>query len=684
MPPSTASSHASRAFAERLAARPLLLDGATGTLLYSRGIPQRASLDELVLSRPDMVGAVHREYIAAGADIIETNTFSANRVRLGPLGLAERTTSLNRRAAQLAREAREVSGREVLVAGSIGPVSSPLHGPAHLSAAEAAAAAEEQLEGLLEGGIDLVMIETASDLGHLLAAAEVARRSSDLPIIASLSFGEDLRVADGTTAAEAAEALHAAGVDVLGVNCGSGPIAAIDVIGQMLDAAGGTPLVVMPNAGLAGRVGGQFVWAASPGYFADEVPRFLGAGARLVGGCCGTTPEHVAAMRQALDREHARRSGLAASREADRGARPTDGPGPLTSMARKADTGPPPARVRTAADDQASALTSAVAAPPPTGLAQALAAGRFVISVEIDPPRSVRIERTLQSAELIRDAGADLVNISDSAMARVRMGAMAVGFAIQRDLGLEVLIHFTTRDRNLMALESELLGAHALGIRDILALTGDPPTVGDYPGGTGIWDIDSIGLIGILGRLNRGEDQAGRPIGAPAGFTIACALDPTAADLEHELDRLAGKIDAGAQLIMTQPIYAAEQWQRFMEPASSRFGGDLPLPVLLGVLPLHTARHAEFLHHEVPGITIPDAVRQAMHSAGERGAEVGLEKSLELLYAMRPLVQGTYIMPSFGRYEQSAELARRVRVELAPGLESSARTGSGDGAAVAR
>ena len=249
-------------------------------------------------------------------------------------------------------------------------------------------------------------------------------------------------------------------------------------------------------------------------------------------------------------------------------------------------------------------------------------------------------------------------------MARVRMGAMAVGFAIQRDLGLESLIHFTTRDRNLMALESELLGAHALGIRDILALTGDPPRIGDYPSGTGIWDIDSIGLIGILQRLNRGEDQAGRPIGAPAGFTIACALDPTAEELDKEIDRLAGKIEAGAHLIMTQPIYATEQWDRFMDRAAARWGDRLPRPVLFGVLPLHTARHAEFLHHEVPGITIPDDVRAAMQAAGERGTVVGLEQSLELLQRMRDHVDGTYIMPSFGRYEQSAELVRRVRAEL--------------------
>jgi homocysteine S-methyltransferase len=635
--PST--SPARRAFAERLAKGPLLLDGAMGTLLYSRGTPQRASLDELVLSRPEVVAAVHREYIAAGADIIETDTFTAGRRHLAQLGLADRTAQINRRAAQLAREAREVSGKDVLVAGSIGPVSSPLHGPAHATPEEAAASVTEQLESLLEGGIDLVQLETASDLEHLLASVEAARRLSDLPLVASMTFGEDLSVADGTDPATAAAALHGADVDVIGVNCGSGPIAGIDVLGQLAPTADDTPLLIMPNAGLSGRVSGQFVWAAEPSYFADETPAFLAAGARLVGGCCGTTPEHVAAMRQVLDREGARVASTSAPAPA-----PT--PAPRPRSAAEGAAGPAPE------------------APPPTGLAQKLAQGRFVISVEIDPPRSVNIERTLGSAQLINDAGADLVNISDSAMARVRMGAMAVGFAVQHELGLESIIHFTTRDRNLMALESELLGAHALGIRDILALTGDPPRVGDYPGGGGIWDIDSTGLIGILTRLNRGEDQAGRAIGAAAGFTIACALDPTADDLDRELDRLAGKIEAGAHVVMTQPIYAKAQWDRFMDRAAARWGDHLPRPVLLGVLPLHTARHAEFLHNEVPGITIPDDVRSAMHAAGDRGAEVGLETSLELLYEMRPFVSGTYIMPSFGRYEQSAELVRRARAEI--------------------
>lgn len=639
----TPTSATRRAFAERLAARPLLLDGAMGTLLFSRGIPQRASLDELVESHPDVVSAIHREYVAAGADIIETDTFGANRLRLAPFGLAQRTSRINRRAAQLGREAREVSGRDVLVAGSVGPLAAPIHGPDRPGEATLRSAVREQVEGLLEGGVDLVILETASVLSDLLLAVDETRAISDLPVIASVTFGDDLTAVDGTTPEAAARALVAAGVDAMGVNCGVGPVAAIDALGQMGDTNGGLPLLIMPNAGLPTRVEGQFVYAAGPAYFADAVPRFLAAGARLVGGCCGTTPDHIAAMRQALDKELARARGTEA---ATAPSRTTLGAG---------------ASPRSTIVEKASSTAAPLEAPPPTGLARKLAEGRFVISVEIDPPRSVRIERTIEAARLLQEAGVDLVNISDSAMARVRMGAMAVAFGIQHDLDLECLVHLTTRDRNLMALESELLGAHALGVRNILALTGDPPRVGDYPTGTGIWDIDSTGLIGVIQRLNRGEDQAGRPIGAPAGFTVACAVDPTAGDLEHELDRLSGKIEAGADLIMTQPIYAREQWDRFMERASRRWGDRLPRPVLLGVLPLHSSRHAEFLHHEVPGITIPDRVRAAMAAAGDRGTEVGLEQASELLDGMRGLVSGTYVMPSFGRYEQSAELVRRLR-----------------------
>jgi homocysteine S-methyltransferase len=299
---------------------------------------------------------------------------------------------------------------------------------------------------------------------------------------------------------------------------------------------------------------------------------------------------------------------------------------------------------------------------PPTPLLEKLRAGRYVISVEIDPPRSIRIERTIEAARMLRDAGVDLVNVSDSAMARVRMGAMAVAFGVQHDLDLECLVHFTTRDRNLMAIESELLGAHALGVRNILALTGDPPRVGDYPTGTGVWDVDSIGLVEILTRLNRGEDASGSPIGQQAGFTIACALDPTAADAATEWDRLERKIAAGAHLIMTQPLYSIEQVEAMFDEARRRFGDSgFPIPLLLGVLPLQSTRHAEFLHNEVPGITIPDATRAVLREAGEHGAEIGLRITEELLDAVGDRVAGTYVMPSFGRYEQAAELARRLR-----------------------
>jgi 5,10-methylenetetrahydrofolate reductase len=389
----------------------------------------------------------------------------------------------------------------------------------------------------------------------------------------------------------------------------------------------------MPNAGLPQRLEGRFIYAASAEYFGTVTPRLLAAGARIVGGCCGTTPEHIAAMRAVLDATPA-----PASIETDR------------------------ARTTTSLAERSPAATTSGDAPPPTRLAGLLEAGRFVVSVEIDPPRSIRIERTIEAARLLRDAGVDVVNVSDSAMARVRMSALSVAFGIQHDLDLECLVHCTTRDRNLMALESELLGAHALGVRNIIALTGDPPRIGDYPTGTGIWDIDSIGLIEMLTRLNLAEDPTGRSIGQRAGFTIACALDSTAADATTEWDRLERKLAAGAHLVMTQPLYSVDQVESMLAEARRRFGPrGIPVPILLGVLPLVSTRHAEFLHNEVPGITIPGGAREAMRAAGERGSEVGLEMADDLLSAMEGEVAGTYIMPSFGRYEQAAELVRRIR-----------------------
>jgi methionine synthase / methylenetetrahydrofolate reductase(NADPH) len=637
-------------FAARLAAAPLLADGGMGTLLFSRGIPQRACLDELATSRPDLVATLHREYLDAGADLVETLTFGANRFRLDAYGLAAEAGRFNRRAAQVAREARDVSGRDAWVGGSIGPLGPPTRELRHPDDAAIRAAFREQIDGLLEGGADVLVIETFFDLHHLLLAVAEARAAGDVPVIASMTFGDDLVLADGTTPAAAVAALTTAGVDAIGVNCGVGPVATLDALAELGAPAEGEPArSIMPNAGLPQRTEGRFVYAAEPTYFASMVPRMLDAGARIVGGCCGTTPAHIAAMRAALEA-----LGTAEARRADARAGGLASGGTTTRIE-------PGASPRTAFSEAAGAAEAALRAPG-SRLGRALADGRFLLSVEIDPPRSIRIDRTLEAARLLRDAGTDVVNISDSAMARVRMGALAVAFGIQHDLDLECLVHVTTRDRNLMALESELLGAHALGVRNILALTGDPPRVGDYPTGTGVWDVDSIGLIEILTRLNRGEDQAGSAIGQQASFTIACALDPTAADAATEWDRLERKLGAGAQLVMTQPLYDEAQVDAMLAEARRRFGPrGFPVPLLLGVLPLVSSRHAEFLHNEVPGITIPDAARARMRDAGAGGTEAGIEMADALLAAVEGETAGTYLMPSFGRYEQAAELVRRIR-----------------------
>jgi len=658
-------------FRARLDARPLLADGGMGTLMYSRGVPQGACLDELPASRPDLVGTAHREYLEAGAELIETLTLGANRHRLAVHGLENEAGRLNRRAAQVAREAREVSGREALVGGSVGPLATAMRRTTGPLKNLARALFREQIEGLLEGGVDVLVLETFSDLEQLLIALGEARRAADIPVVASLTFGEDLVLVDGTSPEGAAAALAAAGADVIGVNCGAGPSASIDALARLGPAVADGPFrSIMPNAGLPQRLEGRFLYAAGADYFASVTPRMLAAGARILGGCCGTTPDHVAAMRVALA------AAEAAGREGSGVAQVESSPDqpPAAEVTALATRRSRVALAERAAPDQPDG------APPPTRLADLLAAGRFVVSVEIDPPRSVRIERTIEAARLLRDAGVDVVNVSDSPMARVRMGAFAVAFGIQHDLDLECLVHCTTRDRNLMALESELLGAHALGVRNIIALTGDPPRVGDYPTGTGVWDVDSIGLIEILARLNRGEDQAGSPIGQPAGFTIACALDPTAADAATEWDRLARKLDAGAHLVMTQPLYSVGQVEAMFGEARRRFGpAGFPVPLLLGVLPLVSARHAEFLHNEVPGITIPDEARAAMHAAGERGSELGIEMADALLGTVEAELAGTYIMPSFGRYEQCAGLVRRIR-ERHPQLDPAIATGVAAGA----
>ena len=593
-----------------------------GTQLHAHGVSFERSFDELNLTQPKVVEEIHRAYISAGAELIETNTFGANRIKLTRHGLDGRVRDINFRAVKLAREAREISGEPVFIAGAVGPIGQHLEPIGRITIDQATAAFEEQIAALLEGGADLVVLETFTNLPELLAAIEAARRTSDLPIVAQMTFAEDGLTLSAEEPDQVVQVLQKAGVDVVGVNCGVGPQVALQVLEAMRRQTT-PPLSGQPNAGLPARVEGRFFYFATPEYFATFAREAADLGVAYIGGCCGTTPAHISAMRAAL-----RPSKAAATIE-------------------------PPIRVPAIALDLGPAEET-----PPTALTQKLRDKAFVVSVEIDPPRGLNPSKCIAGAQLVKDAGADAVNIGDSPMARVRMSALSLALMIQHEVGVETLIHFTSRDKNLMALQAELIGAHALGIRNIIALTGDPPRIGDYPSATGVWDVDSIGLIKILQRLNEGYDWLGTSIGRPANFTIACAVNPSADDLEKEIDRFRQKIEAGAHLAMSQPLYDRQTLERFLERT-----GPLPIPFLLGVLPLQSSRHAEFMHNEVPGIVIPETLRARMRAAGENSIAEGLDQARTLIRNTNDLVQGVYLMPSFGRYEVVAELVRWVRAQ---------------------
>jgi methionine synthase / methylenetetrahydrofolate reductase(NADPH) len=602
-------------FLERLSRGLILADGAMGTMLYGKGVPYERCFEELILSKPAMVEEIHGAYIAAGAELIETNSFGANRLKLSDHGLGDRVREINLRAVKLARAARETAGVDVFVAGSVGPLGRPLEPIGEISLAEATALFEEQIGALLEGGADLILLETFGDLDELALAVRAARRVCDLPVVAQATFAEDSLTASGASPEEAVRTLRALGADVVGVNCSVGPQPMLDVVQRML-AVGDVPVSAMPNAGLPARVGGRFLYFATPQYFAEYAVTFAHAGARIVGGCCGTTPAHISAMKAALAEarvvEDLRPSWVAPTLEPD----------------------------VVVPSGEASTLK------PKLG-------NDFVVSVEMDPPRGINPTKLLKAGAMLKEVGVDAVNIADSPMARVRMSALAMGFLVKQHLGLETIQHFTTRDRNLMAIQSELMGAHAVGLRTILALTGDPPRLGDYPGATAVYDVDAIGLIRILKRLNEGHDWKGNTIGEPTNFLIGCALNPTAEDLDLELERFEKKIEAGADFVMTQPLYDLETLLHTLDRV-----GKVEIPILLGVMPLQSSRHAEYLHNEVPGITIPDWARERMRRAGEHGMQEGVAMAREFLQEARSHVQGAYLMPSFGRFEQVAEILR--------------------------
>ncbi len=634
------------ALLQQLQQRPLLCDGAMGTLLYARGVNYEQCFDALNLSQPELILNIHREYISAGAQVIETNSFGANRAKLEAYNLGNRVREINMRAVKLAREAREVSGQSVFVAGAVGPSGRPLQAPDEHRLSELRTIFREQVNALQDGGADLLILETFSNLAELRQAI-LAAKESGLPIIAQMSFYEDGHTLSGQSAARVAAVLSDLGVDVIGANCSVGPAATFDVLEEMIAEANrhqdglksATHLFsAQPNAGLPTRIDNRFFYVSTPDYFADYALRFAKAGVRLIGGCCGTTPHHIAAMRKALDEQYGVRDSLTT--------------GTAENLVHTK-----PAVVSNGQATIARLLEEEVILPQQgstTRLQEKLAAGEFVVSVELDPPKGLNPAKILEGAALLQEAGVDCINIADSPMARVRMSCIALARLIQDHLGIETIIHFTTRDRNLMALQSELLGAHALGIRNILALTGDPLRVGDYPNTTGVWDLDSMGLIQAIRGMNEGHDAAGSSIGAKSSFHIGAALNLNMTDeqADQEIEKYWRKIDAGAQFIMTQPIYELARLLRFLDRA-----GKPPIPMILGCIPLHSSRHAEFLHNEVPGITIPDDVRARMRAAGDHGHEEGLKLSQELLTSARGMVQGVYLMPSYGRYDVVSKLA---------------------------
>jgi len=606
-------------FAARLAERPLLCDGAMGTMLYARGVPLDACFDVLNVNDPKIVQGIHAEYLAAGSDCIETNTFGANRFKLGLHGLGARVGEINLRGAKLARDVRESMGRDIFLLGSMGPLGKYLAPLGSIEPDEARAAFREQAEGLLEGGVDAFIVETLSDLTEMRLAVEAIRAITDLPIVTQVAFTDDGVTFLGRTAAEVVRTLRELPIQAVGANCSVGSSVLYDILEQMLPEAGGLPVVIQPNAGLPSRVGERLIYLSSPAYMADYAARMIAAGARMVGGCCGTTPQHIRAMREALDR-HAPRRG-AARVESPRRARPeaVETPGITTRAA-------------------------------PTLLQRRLEAGEFLVTVELDPPRGHNIEKLVQGAKLLKERGVEIVDINDGSLGRVRMSVLPTAILVREATGLDINMHFTCRDRNLMGIQADLLGAHAMDIRNILAMTGDPPRTGDYVNATAVFDVDAIGLIRILAGMNEGLDATGNSIGEPAAFCVGVALNPSAAEPQQEMERFLSKVEAGARWAQTQPVYDLEVLERFFARAPS------PIPVVVGILPLHSSRHAEFLHNEVPGISVPENVRGQMREAGERGLRIGIETAQALVHGLRGRYAGAYLMPSFGRFEVVAEV----------------------------
>jgi homocysteine S-methyltransferase len=562
---------------------------------------------------------VHEEYVRAGAEILETNTFGANPVKLGTYGLAEQTGRINQVAAELARKA---AGDRASVVGAIGPLGLRIEPFGPTSADEAKRYFRAQVDGLLQGGVDGFVLETFSDTDELHAALRAVRDACDLPVVAQMTIGTDGLTAYGTAPEDFTRTLAAWGADVIGVNCSVGPAGILDAVERMAKATD-RPLSAQPNAGLPKDVGDRKIYLASPEYVASYARRLVEAGARFVGGCCGSTPEHIKKMRDYLASVAPRTSAVVVSRD---DIRPAAGvtPVPLAERSR---------------------------------WGRKLAAGEFVTSVEIVPPKGVDPSPMLEQCRALKAAGIDAVNVPDGPRAQSRMGVLPSALLIERATEIETVIHYCCRDRNLLGMLSDILGAAAAGLRNILVITGDPPKMGPYPDSTAVFDIDSIGLTNLVYRLNHGLDPGNNPIGGATKWVIGVGVNPAAVDVDRELSRFHWKVDAGAEFAVTQPVFDPRQLESFLERVAS-----YRIPVVAGIWPLLSLRNAEFLANEVPGVAVPEAVLARMRSAQEKGKEAALAEGVqiarEMLARVRPLVQGVQVSAPFGRVEVALDVLR--------------------------
>jgi homocysteine S-methyltransferase len=599
------------------------IDGAMGSLLYARGVFLTRNYDELSVSQPEIIQAVHRDYLNAGADILETNTFGSNRLALAKHGFGPRAVEFNLAAVKIARE---VAGDEAYVAGAVGPTGIHYAYADKRGRQNASDAIAEQIDALVEGGVDIICLETFSSIVELEAAiGECRRRASKIPVIAHLTFQENQVAKGGLTPATVAERLVSAGAHVIGVNCGGGPEDLYKIGTQMVGR--GAPVAVQPNAGQPSQIDGRTIYVANPEYFGVYARRLLKSGVQLIGGCCGTTPEHVQAMAGAVRMM---------------GGRPQR-PEIKAAVARPALT-----------PTQRNAEIDREHCSP---LAKRIADKKFAVSVELNAPTTLDTTKVFEKIKLLQKGGINTINVADGPRASARMSNLAFCAKAQAETQVETILHVCCRDRNYLGLVSHLLGAHAMGIRNLVIITGDPPKMGDYPFATPVYDVDSIELLKIAAGLNAGVDPAGKELQGKTSFLLATGAEPAAKDYDRELRRLERKCEAGAQVVMTQPVYDPQTLGRFLDDVE-----PMGIPVMVGLLPLASHRNAQFLHNEVPGMQIPAEFRERMAQAGSGPAarSEGIEIAKEALQAVVSPVAGAYVMPPFKRAESALEIVKSI------------------------